>query len=61
MISKKELQEQIFANEMIKNLLGQIEDTNQKEQTVKAIEGMLEQLQDGFSTLAQKIEEAAKK
>ena len=61
MISKKELQEQIFANEMIKKLLEQIEDTNQKEQTVKAIEGMLEQLQGGFSTLAQKIEEAAKK
>lgn len=55
------MQEQIFANEMIKKLLGQIEDTNQKEQTVKAIEGMLEQLQGGFSTLAQKIEEAAKK
>lgn len=61
MISNKQLQEQIFANEMIKSLLSQIEDPKEKEKTVKAIEGMLEQLQGGFSTLAQKMEEAAKK
>ena len=61
MISNKELQEKIMSNQLIKNLLNQIQDPKEKEKTVSAIESMLEQLQGGFSTLAEKIEEAAKK
>lgn len=50
-----------MSNELIKNLLNQINDPKEKEKTVSAIENMLEQLQGGFSTLAEKMEEAAKK
>ena len=61
MISNKELREQIFSNQIIKSLLGQIEDENEKEKTVVAIKGMLDQLQGKFNGLSQSYEEIAKK
>lgn len=61
MISNKELHEQIFANNIVKSLLDQIENPKEKEKTVRAIEGMLEQLQGKANGLAQAYEEIAKK
>lgn len=61
MISNKELCEQILSNQLIKDLLGQIEDENEREKTVVAIEGMLDQLQGKFNGLSQAYEEIAKK
>lgn len=61
MLSNKELREQVLSNQIIKSLLEQIEDANEREKTVTAIHGMLDQLQGKFNGLSQAYEEIAKK
>lgn len=60
MLSNKELREQVLSNQIIKSLLEQI-DKNEREKTVTAIHGMLDQLQGKFNGLSQAYEEIAKK
>jgi len=57
----KNLHEQVFANTILKGILEQIEDPKEKEKTVKAIEGLLDQMQGKFDGLARAFEEIAKK
>lgn len=61
MITNKDLREQVFANELLKNILEQIKDENEREKTVTAINGMLDQLQGKFNGLSQAYEEISKK
>lgn len=61
MLTNKELREQVLTNQVIKSLLEQIEDANEREKTVIAIGGMLDQLQGKFNGLSQAYEEIAKK
>jgi hypothetical protein len=61
MLTNKELREQVLKNQVIKGLLEQIEDAKEREKTVIAIEGMLDQLQGKFNGLSQAYEEIAKK
>jgi hypothetical protein len=61
MLSNKDLREQVFSNQIIKSLLEQIEDKNEREKTVIAINGMLDQLQGKFNGLSQAYEEISKK
>lgn len=61
MLSNKELREQVLSNQTIKSLLEQIEDANEREKTVTAINGMLDLLQGKFNGLSQAYEEIAKK
>ncbi len=58
---KKNLNEEIFSNSMITGLLGQIEDPKEREKTVRAILGILEQMHGKFDGLSQAYEELAKK
>ena len=57
----KNLHEQVFANSILKGILEQIEDPKEKEKTVKAIEGLLDQMQGKFNGLSAAYEEIAKK
>ena len=61
MLSNKDLREQVFSNQIIKSLLEQIEDKNEREKTVIAIDGRLDQLQGKFNGLSQAYEEISKK
>lgn len=61
MLTNKELREQVLTNQVLKSLLEQIQDPNEREKTVIAIEGMLDQLQGKFNGLSQAYEEIAKK
>jgi len=57
----KNIHEQIFANPVLKGILEQIEDPKEKEKTIKAIEGMLNEMQGKFNGLASAYEEISKK
>ena len=57
----KNLHEQVFANAILKGILEQIEDPKEKEKTLKAIEGLLDQMQGKFDGLSRAYEEIAKK
>lgn len=61
MLTNKDLREQVLTNQVLKSLLEQIQDPNEREKTVIAIEGMLDQLQGKFNGLSQAYEEIAKK
>lgn len=61
MLTNKELREQVLTNQVLKSILEQIQDPNEREKTVIAIEGMLDQLQGKFNGLSQTYEEIAKK
>lgn len=57
----KNMHEKVFENEVLKRLLEQIKDPNEREKTVTAINGMLDQLQGKFNGLSQAYEEISKK
>jgi len=61
MLTNKDLREQVLTNQVLKSILEQIQDPNEREKTVIAIEGMLDQLQGKFNGLSQAYEEIAKK
>ena len=57
----KNLNEQVFANPILKGILDQIKDSKEREKTVIAIEGLLNEMQGKYNGLAAAYEEIAKK
>jgi rhamnogalacturonyl hydrolase YesR len=57
----KNLHEQVFENAILKGILEQIENPKEKEKTIKAIQGLLDQMQGKFNGLSSAYEEIAKK
>lgn len=60
-MNAKNLHEQVLSNNILKGILEQIQDPKEKEKTVKAIEGLLDQMQGKFNGLSAAYEEIAKK
>ena len=56
-----DIKSKVFENPMLKNVLDQIEDKNEREKTIRVLEGFLQELQGRADGLAKAYQDISKK